>query len=138
MHHPSYVLLFVEDPAASAAFYGGLLDCRPIETSPTFALFELSSGLRLGLWSRRSAEPVVIARGGGSELGIPVAADDVLHRMYAQWKERGVAIVQPPTDMDFGRTFVALDPDGHRLRVFHLDEPGERREPRRLDEAIAA
>jgi hypothetical protein len=26
--------------------------------------------------------------------------------------------VQPPTDMDFGRTFVALDPDGDRLRVF--------------------
>ena len=23
-----------------------------------------------------------------------------------------------PTDMEFGRTFVALDPDGHRLRVF--------------------
>ena len=25
---------------------------------------------------------------------------------------------QAPTDLDFGRTFVALDPDGHRLRVF--------------------
>jgi hypothetical protein len=23
-----------------------------------------------------------------------------------------------PTKMDFGTTFVALDPDGHRLRVF--------------------
>jgi hypothetical protein len=27
-------------------------------------------------------------------------------------------IAQAPTAMDFGMTFVALDPDGHRLRVF--------------------
>jgi hypothetical protein len=27
-------------------------------------------------------------------------------------------ILQPPTEMDFGRTFTAADPDGHRLRVF--------------------
>jgi len=27
-------------------------------------------------------------------------------------------IAQPLTQMDFGYTFVALDPDGHRLRVF--------------------
>ena len=27
-----------------------------------------------------------------------------------------------PTDMDFGRTFVALDPDNHRLRVYWLNE----------------
>jgi hypothetical protein len=28
------------------------------------------------------------------------------------------AILQPPTAMDFGYTFLAADPDGHRLRVF--------------------
>jgi predicted enzyme related to lactoylglutathione lyase len=27
-------------------------------------------------------------------------------------------VAQPPTRMDFGFTFLALDPDGHRLRVF--------------------
>jgi hypothetical protein len=27
-------------------------------------------------------------------------------------------MAQTPTEMDFGTTFVALDPDGHRLRVF--------------------
>jgi len=27
-------------------------------------------------------------------------------------------VAQKPVDMDFGHTFVALDPDGHRLRVF--------------------
>jgi predicted enzyme related to lactoylglutathione lyase len=42
-------------------------------------------------------------------------AVDTLH---AEWSRRGLKIAQPPTSMDFGRTFVALDPDGHRLRVF--------------------
>ncbi len=33
---------------------------------------------------------------------------------------RGVEIIQPPMEADFGRTFTAVDPDGHRLRVFHV------------------
>lgn len=33
-------------------------------------------------------------------------------------RERGLSIAQAPVAMDFGMTFVALDPDGHRLRVF--------------------
>ena len=37
---------------------------------------------------------------------------------YAQWRARGVTIAQAPTRMDFGFTFLALDPDGHRIRVF--------------------
>ena len=33
-------------------------------------------------------------------------------------QKRGIEILQKPTRMDFGFTFVGLDPDGHRLRVF--------------------
>lgn len=29
-------------------------------------------------------------------------------------------IVQAPEAMDFGYTFSGIDPDGHRLRVYHL------------------
>jgi predicted enzyme related to lactoylglutathione lyase len=36
----------------------------------------------------------------------------------ARWQSFGARIAQPPTRMDFGFTGVALDPDGHRLRVF--------------------
>jgi predicted enzyme related to lactoylglutathione lyase len=43
------------------------------------------------------------------------AAVDATH---ARWAQRGVAILQSPTAMSFGRTFTAADPDGHRLRVF--------------------
>lgn len=38
--------------------------------------------------------------------------------MHDDWKKRGLIIIQPPTVMDFGSNFVAVDPDGHRLRVF--------------------
>jgi predicted DNA-binding transcriptional regulator YafY len=58
--------------------------------------------------------------------GEPIAAGEVelspirqaIRSEHADWSRRGLKIAQPPTDMDFGRTFVALDPDGHRLRVF--------------------
>jgi predicted enzyme related to lactoylglutathione lyase len=39
-------------------------------------------------------------------------------RTFAEWRGRGVEIAQTPTQLDFGYTFVALDPDGQRLRVF--------------------
>ena len=37
---------------------------------------------------------------------------------HIEWQAKGLRIVQGPTEMDFGYTFVALDPDGQRLRVF--------------------
>ncbi|HYM02579.1 MAG TPA: VOC family protein [Stellaceae bacterium] len=43
------------------------------------------------------------------------AAVDATHR---EWAKRGLTILQPPIDLDFGRTFLARDPDGNRLRVF--------------------
>lgn len=111
----SFVLLYVDSPARSAAFYAALFDLAPVQDSPTFVLFAMSSGVRLGLWSRHTVEPAPAANPGASEVAFVVEDVDALH---AAWRERGLAILQQPTDMDFGRTFVALDPDGHRLRVF--------------------
>jgi hypothetical protein len=36
---------------------------------------------------------------------------------HVDWSRRKLPIVQAPTALDFGYTFVALDPDGHRLRL---------------------
>jgi predicted enzyme related to lactoylglutathione lyase len=118
MLNPNFMLFFVDSPAVSAGFYGTLFGLEPVETSPTFALFALSSGLMLGLWSKHTAEPRPGALAGGTELGLTVDDKAAVDATYAEWKDRGLAILQPPVDMDFGRTFVALDPDGHRLRVF--------------------
>ena len=114
----NFVLLYVDHPAASAAFYADLLGRPPVESSPTFAVFAMASGAMLGLWSRHTVEPAAAAAGGGGEIAFTVDNVDAVHSLHADWRGRGLAIAQAPTDMDFGRTFVALDPDGHRLRVF--------------------
>jgi catechol 2,3-dioxygenase-like lactoylglutathione lyase family enzyme len=117
MNKFSFVLLYVDDPTSSAAFYADLLGRPPVETSPTFAMLPLNSDVMLGLWSRRSAEPMASAPGGG-EIAFTVADTAEVERTHADWKGRGLPIVQKPTAMDFGHTFVALDPDCYRLRVF--------------------
>jgi len=111
----SLIILYVDSPAASAAFYAKLLRQDPVEASPTFAMFALSSGTGLGLWSRHTVAPAAAAAGGGTEIAFTAENVDVVHD---DWKARGLVIAQSPADLDFGRTFVALDPDGHRLRVF--------------------
>ncbi|MGE0009705.1 MAG: VOC family protein [Candidatus Babeliales bacterium] len=112
-----FILLFVENPAISAAFYSKLFNTKPIEQSPTFAMFALTNGVMLGLWSRYTAEPIVSNEPGAAEICFAVenvdAAFDVLGA-------QGITMIQKPTDMDFGRTFVALDPDGHRIRIYKL------------------
>src|SRR6266850_1582949 len=57
----SFVLLYVDNPPASATFYADLLGTPPVETSPTFAMLPLGGEVMLGLWSRRTVEPVATA-----------------------------------------------------------------------------
>ena len=117
MADPNFVLLYVRNPVESAAFYAGLLGKPPVESSPGFAMFALESGVMLGLWAAHDVQPAASTPGGG-ELAFAVDGRDTVRAQHADWVARGLPIVQPPTDMDFGHTFVALDPDGHRLRVF--------------------
>lgn len=118
MQHPNFVILYVDQPARSARFYSQLFDLQPIEASPTFAMFKFASGMRLGLWSRHTVEPGAKVLGGGGELIVQFEDATALEAGLARWQALGLPILQPMTDMDFGRTFVALDPDGHRLRAY--------------------
>jgi catechol 2,3-dioxygenase-like lactoylglutathione lyase family enzyme len=119
MADPNFIILYVDSPTASADFYATLLGKPPIESSPTFAMFALPSGVMLGLWSRHTVEPAASATlGGASEVAFAVGSKDEVTSLYDAWTGRGLRVVQTPVDMDFGHTFVALDPDGHRLRVF--------------------
>jgi predicted enzyme related to lactoylglutathione lyase len=115
---PHFVPLYVDEPKASAAFYARLLDRQPLESSPNFVMFELSPDLRLGLWARRGVEPT--RRGGvdTGELAMEVETNEEVEALCADQRRKGVTILQEPVTMDFGRTFLAADPDGHRLRVF--------------------
>jgi catechol 2,3-dioxygenase-like lactoylglutathione lyase family enzyme len=118
MPEMNFAILYVDDATASATFYADLLGRPPVEASPTFAMFAMSSGVMLGLWSRQGVAPAPTAAAGGSEIAFAVDDAARVRALHADWRRRGLPIAQEPTAMDFGHTFVALDPDGHRLRVF--------------------
>lgn len=123
MTYPGFILLYVANPAASAAFYTRLLGNAPVESAPTFALFALDSGMKLGLWARHEVQPAAALAGGGAELCFPLGNDAEVDAWHARWHGQGLPIILPPQHMDFGYTFVATDPDGHRLRVFAPSQP---------------
>ena len=114
---PNFILAYVADAPKSAALYSKLLDAQPVESSPNWAMFAFPNGLALGLWSRDEVEPRATLP-GGSEIGFPVENDAAVHTTRDAWAKLGLRILQEPVKMDFGLTFTAADPDGHRLRVF--------------------
>jgi predicted enzyme related to lactoylglutathione lyase len=114
----SFLLLHVESPPASATFYADLLSKPVVEQSPTFAMLPLRDGVMLGLWSHHTVEPASTAKAGASEVAFTVSDAAAVKATHTDSVRRGLTIAQAPTQMDFGMTFVALDPDGHRLRVF--------------------
>jgi catechol 2,3-dioxygenase-like lactoylglutathione lyase family enzyme len=114
---PDFILLYVADPVASARFYGELLGKQPIDSRPGFVMFMLGNGMRLGLWGKDTVIPAA-NQPGGFEIGWPVESNAEVDRRAGDWAARGIVIAQQPDDLSFGRTFTALDPDGHRLRVY--------------------
>ncbi|MBN7807144.1 VOC family protein [Agrobacterium rosae] len=122
MTHPNFTILFVDNPVKSTEFYRDLFGIAPVEASETFALFILQSGLKFGLWSRHTAEPAVTVTGGGAEIVFQVEQDSDVDASHRDWKAKGLTILQEPTAMDFGYTFLATDLDGHRLRVYSVHD----------------
>ncbi len=117
MSLPNFILAYVKSAPESAALYGKVLGVEPVESSPNFVMFAFPNGMKLGLWGKNDVQPPATPA-GGVELGFPVENDDEVRSKAKMWKALGLAIIQEPTKMDFGFTFTAADPDGHRLRVF--------------------
>jgi len=115
---PNFIIQYVKNVAVSSAFYAELLGRPPVEAAPHFAMFALSAGIMLGLWVQNDVKPAVTAPAGGNEICITAASIEAVDALHAEWRGRGMTIIQQPTKMDFGHTFVACDPDGHRIRVF--------------------
>lgn len=120
MPTPTYFLLHVADPQASAGFYSALFDRAPVETSSTFVLFVFEGGIKLGLWKRDGVIPASTGAPGALEIGIPLATPGEVDDAHARALAAGHRIVQKPTDLDFGRSLTLADPDGHCLRFFSL------------------
>ena len=116
--HPNFFILYVDSPLKSAAFYASLFSVKPVEESPTFALFALQNGSMFGLWSKHTVTPAAQQSFGGAEVAFAMESRAAVMEVHTQWIAQKLPIIQAPVELDFGFTFVATDPDGHRLRVF--------------------
>lgn len=120
MSYSSFAILYVNDVAESVAFYSKLIKSEPIENAPTFALFALEGGMMLGLWRKADIEPAASHPTGASEISISFEDKVRVDAMHQAWSAFGVKITLPPKQAEFGYSFVAEDPDGHRIRVMTM------------------
>src|SRR6218665_3960341 len=109
MRSLDYILLAVSDPLRSADLYGKLFDAKPVESSPTFVLFVLANGVKLGLWTAGEIVPTA-KPAGGVELSFTEPDKAALLATHDAWQALGLKILQEPNQMDFGFTFTAEDP----------------------------
>ncbi|MBB4932255.1 catechol 2,3-dioxygenase-like lactoylglutathione lyase family enzyme [Lipingzhangella halophila] len=114
-------IVYVNDAPAAARFYGDLLGISPSFETPGYIAFGLGPGADLALWADqfesltpdvpRTSEVCLAIDGGPEELDA----------VFQQWRSKGVTILHEPHDAGFGRTFLAADPDGNRVRVAPQD-----------------
>ncbi len=117
---PNLIILYVKDVNSSVAFYKTILNHEADQQSDGFAMFALPTSLMLGLWKTQEVAPSVAdaAKPGSMEISLPVSSHSEVDVVADAWAKSGTEIIQQPVDMPFGRTFTAIDPDGHRLRVY--------------------
>jgi catechol 2,3-dioxygenase-like lactoylglutathione lyase family enzyme len=118
MPQPTATLFYVSDIAKSSDFYSGLFGLKPSVASPFYAMYKFDSGFEFAIYDRHKLQPPAGPMCASAELGFTVANRAALDALYQQWLARGIGIIMEPTKMYFGGIhFMAVDPDGHRLRV---------------------
>lgn len=116
---PTTIVLYVDNIVISSKFYQDLLGIKPAEASPTFHTFKLSNGMDLGLKTKHSVEPPADKTGSG-ELAFTLDNNKKVDALFSDWQEKNIPMALAPTSVPYGYTFLALDPDGNRLRVVAL------------------
>lgn len=117
---PNVVVLYVDNLAITSQFYQDLLGIKAIEASSTFHSLMLSNGMSLALKARHSVMPATQTKNGHGELAFTVDSPEEVDKLFSVWQAKKIEILLPPTQEPFGYTFVAVDPDGYRLRVASL------------------
>lgn len=117
MLEANVITLYVKNIEASTNFYSNILGRDGIKIAPVFTLFIQDSGMQLALMAREIVSPQSFAI-GGSELAFGLAEDKDVDLMHEKWSANGITIAQPPESNAFAYSFLAMDPDGHRLRVY--------------------
>ena len=119
---PNLLLFYVQDPLNSALFYEKIFLRTPIASFPTYVAFTFENGITFSLWSTQAKNFVSGGTGHRSELSFMVKDEQTVRKLRKQWGEFDVIIEQDLHNAVFGLTFVALDPDGHRIRVCMPDK----------------
>lgn len=117
MNTPNLLLFYVEDPLKSAEFYEKIFSIKPVASFPSYVAFTFDNGFTFSLWSTEAKDFVSGGTGNRSELSFMVQDESEVTKLHNEWKKLGVEIEQELHEAVFGLTFVALDPDGHRIRV---------------------
>lgn len=112
------IVLYVEDVQSSMAFYAKAFSCEPKLLSPTFAALDFASNVKITLKQTDALSPASAVKGGGTELSIPVTDRDAFNALFDNWTKQGIEFCQEREESVYGVNFVAVDPDGHRIRVF--------------------
>ena len=118
----AYTGLVVRDVEKATRFYVDYLDFTPVFESPDYVhLSHSRNSVELALM--RSGECAQMKEfenatsGSGIWIGLDVADADAEYEML---KQKGLEIVQPPTDQPWGeRTIVVRDPDGVLVYLAH-------------------
>lgn len=122
MCNPNLIVLYVKDPLKSADFYQTIFGLKPVAAYPTYVAFAFENGLTVGLWSTQAPNFVSGGTGHRSELAFMIEGEANVRTLYQQWCQLGVNIEQELQTAVFGLTYVATDPDGHRIRVCMPDK----------------
>ena len=117
---PNVIVLYADNLKITSQFYQDLLKIKPEEASPTFHSFKLSNGMELALKAKHSVEPPIEGKSGCLELAFTLDSQYHVDALFAKWQSQEINIIFPPSIVPYGYTFVALDPDGNRLRVASL------------------
>lgn len=126
------ITLYVRNMPRTLAFFTDVLELEVVEEliRGTFVILKPARGPLITLqYDAEMFGPV--AKPQGYEVGIIVPDLDAL---YARWQAALATVLLPPHDLPLGRTFVGVDPDGHRIRCYELkpdldfdgDEPVQR------------
>lgn len=118
---PNVFVLYADDLEQTSNFYQDIFGTKPEKHSTTFQAFTLSNGMVLALKARDSVAPPPIGKNGNMELAFTLDSSQKVDRLFAEWQAKEINIALAPNMSPFGYTFVALDPDGNRLRVVSLN-----------------
>lgn len=121
MRLPNQFLIYVSDTASSAAFYSELFGMQAQMLSHRYAIFDLGCGIVLALWGRKT-RTADATPSPTFEVGILVDGGSTqIRQIYTEWRDKGVEMLEEPSEDVFGLTFVAADLDGNRIRVAPAD-----------------